>query len=102
MQLLTLMGPNKPSDMTDAITGGIQPDMEMLAQIVEQIPDNMESLIGSITANISSQSALEEKAAEVMISSAVSEEDKRTFQQTMLQNAGYLRCRGTDIADGIA
>ena len=54
--ILTLIGPDKLSDMTDTITEGIAPDQDKLAGIVQDIStnmsDNMQTVIGQITANM--------------------------------------------------
>ena len=54
--ILTLIGPDKLSDMTDTITEGIAPDQDKLAGIVQGIStnmsDNMQTVIGQITANL--------------------------------------------------
>lgn len=58
--ICTLIGPNKLSEMTDCITDGIAPDTEKLEEITESISqniaDNMEIVMGEITANFSDQS----------------------------------------------
>ena len=55
--ILNLMGPDKLSDMTDAITAGVQPDAGKLTAVAEQISANMsenfEGVIAAITANMS-------------------------------------------------
>lgn len=85
--VLTLMGPDKLSDMTDTITAGITPNTEKLTQISEDISqnisDNMKAVMNSITANISDESAISKKASEIMASTDISDEDKATFQQVL-------------------
>lgn len=85
--ILTLMGPDKLSDMTDIITEGIKPDTEMLTQISEGIADNvsenMESVMNSISANISDSVKLQENALKVISDTDISDEDKMAFQQIM-------------------
>lgn len=51
--VLTLMGPDKLSDMTNTITAGIQPDTEKLAEITETMSENtagnMESIVTAVS-----------------------------------------------------
>lgn len=90
--VLTLMGPDKLSDMTDTITDGIKPDTEMLEEISDavqgNISNNMEAVIDSITVNINDQSHINEKAAGIMTSPDITEADKAVFQQVLAQLAG--------------
>lgn len=55
--VLTLIGPDKLSEMTDYITEGIQPDIDTLEEISEtvgkNIATNMENVAAKITANVS-------------------------------------------------
>ena len=85
--ILTLMGPDKLSDMTDTITSGLTPDTEMLAEISEQISgnvsSNMETVMSEISANISGLSELDQKAVEILSSAEIPDEDKAAFQQVM-------------------
>ena len=86
--VLTLMGPDKLSDMTDVMTDGIAPDSEKLEEIMEGVSENlsanMETVMSSITANISDEEKMTEKAAEIMASSDISDEDKMAFQQMLM------------------
>ena len=86
--VLTLMGPDKLSDMTDVMTDGIAPDSEKLEEIMEDVSENlsanMETVMSSITANISDEEKMTEKAAEIMASSDISDEDKMAFQQMLM------------------
>ena len=86
--VLTLMGPDKLSDMTDVMTDGIAPDSEKLEEIMEGVSENlsanMETVMSSITANISDEDKMTEKAAEIMASSDISDEDKMAFQQMLM------------------
>lgn len=66
--VLTLMGPDKLSDMTDTITAGIQPDTEMLTEIMEEISVNLSSgmptelVIDDVTISVEDQLAMVELA----------------------------------------
>lgn len=83
----TLVGPDKLSDMTDTITSGIKPDTDKLTALTEAISDNisanMETVVGEISANLGDQSALGKNAEKVMSVEDISDEDKKTFSQTM-------------------
>mgnify|MGYP004469300025 FL=1 len=56
--VLSLAGPDKLSDMTDAITSGLAPDTEMLTEIMgsvsENISGNMQTVVSDIAANMGS------------------------------------------------
>lgn len=84
--VLTLVGPDKLSDMTDTITAGIAPKTEQLAEITETVSNNisanMEITVNSIAANIGDKAKLSENAEKVMMSPNISHEDKTAFQQT--------------------
>lgn len=92
--ILTLIGPDKLSEMTDCITQGIQPDTEKLEQITERISsnisDNLETVMAGIMAPISDGEQMQQKAGQIMAAPSVSEEDKLAFQQAMMemQSAG--------------
>lgn len=90
--VLTLIGPDKLSDMTECITAGIAPDTEKLEEITTAMSDhisaNLELVISNITANISDQTNMSQKAGEILASGAVSEEDKLAFQQTLMSMSG--------------
>lgn len=85
--VFTLIGPNKLSDMTDCITDGITPDTEKLEEISEtvsqNVSDNFEIVIGEITANLSDETKISRRAADIMASPEISDEDKMAFQQIM-------------------
>ncbi|MGM9600455.1 MAG: ABC transporter ATP-binding protein [Faecousia sp.] len=85
--VLTLIGPDKLSDMTDSISAGIQPNTEKLEEISQSISsslsDNMEVVMSGILAPIRDGAQMEQKAAQIMASSAISNEDKLVFQQVM-------------------
>ncbi|MGM9664314.1 MAG: ABC transporter ATP-binding protein [Eubacteriales bacterium] len=57
--VLTLAGPDKLSDMTDAITDGVKPNIEKMTVISERISGNVSSnfqtVIGKITANVTGE-----------------------------------------------
>lgn len=112
--VLTLIGPDKLSDMTDCITEGIKPDTEALEEIVGAIGDNtaenmenvvssvsknvsanmetvitgitenvsanMESVMNGINENLGNEEKLRQKAAEIMASPDISDEDKQALQ----------------------
>ncbi len=86
--VLTLIGPDKLSDMTECITAGITPDAEKLEEITASVSDNisenLELVISDMTANISDQTKMSQNAAQVLSSDAVSDEDKMVFQQTLM------------------
>lgn len=70
--VLTLAGPDKLSDMTNTITGGVKPDTEKLqtiAQVMsENIQDNMETLAENMTAGVSDSEALRETLMQAVMS----------------------------------
>lgn len=82
--VLTLIGPDKLSDMTDTITAGIAPDTEKFEQIMTSVSDNasvnMEAVMTEITANISDEAAMQEKLTEIMMSPDISDADKLAMQ----------------------
>ncbi len=82
--VLTLIGPDKLSDMTDTITAGIAPDTEKFEQIMTSVSDNasvnMETVMTEITANISDEAAMQEKLTEIMMSPDISDADKLAMQ----------------------
>lgn len=86
--VLTLMGPDKLSDMTEEITAGISPDMDVVKEISDEISSNvssnMETVMSSIVSNISDQSAISENTPKIMSSDSISDADKEAFQQTMM------------------
>lgn len=101
--VLTLIGPDKLSDMTDCITEGIKPDTDVFEEIGEMIGDNtsenmedvmahvsenisanMETVMNSITGNLSDKEKMGQKAAEIMASPNVSAEDKQALQGMLM------------------
>lgn len=86
--VLTLMGPDKLSDITDTITEGIKPDTDMLTEISESISENisnnMEVVMGGITANLSDAESMNQNASQILESADISDADKEIFQQTLM------------------
>lgn len=86
--VLTLVGPDKLSEMTDTITEGIAPDTDKLEEISEavsqNISDNMETVMDKIMGNLSDESRMAEKVSEVMESADITEEDKMAFQEVFM------------------
>lgn len=87
--ILTLMGPDKLSDMTDTITEGIKPNTEILTEISEKISANISSnaaaVISGITGIAENPSELRQRADEVMLSADIPEDEKRIFSRTAEQ-----------------
>lgn len=85
--VLTLIGPDKLSDMTDTITSGISPKEEQLTKVTEgigeNISNNMDLVVNGITANMSDRTKLSENAAKVMASPNITKTEKLAFQQTL-------------------
>ena len=85
--ILTLMGPDKLSDMTDTITAGISPNtekMEEIAQTISQnLTDNTQTVMDAIAANISDEKKLSQKAADILSSPDLTEQEKQAFQEVM-------------------
>lgn len=105
--VLTLVGPDKLSDMTDCITDGIKPDTDTLEEISEAIGENvsanmetvaaesmgnvlsnMENITNSITAGLSDEAGMNLKMTEIMMSSNISDADKQAFQDMMMGMGG--------------
>lgn len=90
--VLTLVGPDKLSDMTDEITNGISPDSEKLELIMEtvseNISDNMEILMSEMTVGLSDEAAMGQKVSEIMADPDISDEDKQEFQKLLMDMAG--------------
>ena len=86
--VLTLMGPDKLSEMTDVMTDGIAPDTKQLENLMktvsENVSQNMETIMSSITTNISDKEKMAEKAEEIATSSDIPDEDKAAFQQILM------------------
>ena len=83
--VLTLLGPDKLSDMTDTITEGIAPDTEKFEELITSISDNvsvnMENVMAGITANISDEAKMEENITTIMNSPDISDDEKMGFQE---------------------
>lgn len=69
--ILSLIAPNKLSDLTDTITEGIKPNTEKLEEIAEKIGDSF------------TEENLKEKIPVILISSEISNDDKQKFQDAM-------------------
>lgn len=86
--ILTLLGPDKLSDMTNAITEGLMPDTAMLEEVTtaisDQVTDNLNLLMGDISGGIRDENRMQEKAMQIMVSENISEEDKAAFQQLLM------------------
>ncbi len=85
--ILTLMGPDKLSDMTDTITAGISPNTEKMEEIAQTISQNLtgntQTVMDAIAANISDEEKLSQKAADVLSSPDLTEQEKQAFQEVM-------------------
>lgn len=93
--VLTLLGPDKLSDMTDTITAGIVPDTAKLEIVSESITGNvsanMETVMGSITAGISDETVMQKRLSLAMMSPDIPDADKAMLQgilSSMNQGAG--------------
>ena len=82
--ILTLAGPDQLSNMTDTITKGIAPNTEKLETITTTLSDsissNMETLMQEITAPLSDETIMQQKAAAILEDSNCSAADKQAFQ----------------------
>ena len=85
--VLTLIGPDKLSDMTDTITAGIAPKTELLSEITDtvsaNISANMEMTVNSITQNIGDTEKLNRNSEAVMASPDISDADKAALAETL-------------------
>lgn len=82
--VLTLVGPDKLSDMTDEITNGVKPNVEMLIQLTESISENIGENLEKIIGEISSNMALGEKMGDIEVNGAViSVEDQMETMQLL-------------------
>ena len=83
--VLTLMGPDMLSRMTDAVTSGIAPDTGKMARIMGDISNNvtanMKTVMGSIMAGISDPAKMQERMNAVMVSPDISDTDKAELQK---------------------
>lgn len=98
--VLTLIGPDKLSDMTDTITAGITPNTEALTALTEAASENaaanMQEVSTAIAANLQSSTpkaitvngseiSLADQEATLALLSGLEAPDAATMQQTMAQ-----------------
>ena len=98
--VLTLIGPDKLSDMTDTITAGITPNTEALTELTEAVSENasanMQEVSTAIAANLQSSTpkaitvngseiSLADQQATLSILAGVDDPDAATMQETMAQ-----------------
>ncbi len=69
--ILALISPNKLSDLTDTITKGISPNTEVLQEISKKMSANF------------TEEKMRQKIPAIMTSSAISNEEKQLFTETM-------------------
>ncbi|MDO5345757.1 MAG: ABC transporter ATP-binding protein [Lachnospiraceae bacterium] len=75
--ILTLMGPDKLSEIADTVTEGIAPDTDKLQTISESISDNMEKVIRAILANMAAQGESGQGASDIEVNGVtISAEDQ--------------------------
>ena len=70
--ILSLIAPNKLSDLTDTITVGISPNMEVLEEISNKMMESFDS------------EKISQKVPEIMQNPSISETDKKVFSDTMV------------------
>lgn len=89
--VLTLVGPEQLSAMTDIVTEGIAPDTEKLQEIAttvsENISANMETVMQAIGANLQDETALGQRLAAAMASPDLSEAGRQALE-ALLASAG--------------
>lgn len=98
--VLTLIGPDKLSDMTDTITAGITPNTEALTELTEAVSENasanMQEVSTAIAANLQSSTpkAINVNGSEISLTdqrqtlsllAGLSDPDAATMQETMAQ-----------------
>lgn len=98
--VLTLIGPDKLSDMTDTITAGITPNTEALTELTEAVSENasanMQEVSTAIAANLQSSTpkainvngseiSLADQQATLSILAGVDDPDAATMQDAMAQ-----------------
>ena len=98
--VLTLIGPDKLSDMTDTITAGITPNTEALTELTEAVSENasanMQEVSTAIAANLqsSTRKAITVNGSEISLAdqrqtlsllTGVDDPDATTMQETMAQ-----------------
>ena len=85
--VFTLIGPDMLSDLTDTITQGIKPNSEKLEEITKAIGDNFaanfKTAYTQTLENVCDQSAFLNNAELVRTSTALSQADKDSFEQTL-------------------
>ncbi|MEE0205769.1 MAG: ABC transporter ATP-binding protein [Peptococcaceae bacterium] len=96
--VLTLIGPDKLSDMTDTITAGITPNTEALTELTEAVSENasanMQEISTAIAANLQSSTpkaitvngseiSLADQRQTLSLLAGVSDPDAATMQETM-------------------
>lgn len=98
--VLTLIGPDKLSDMTDTITAGITPNTEALTELTEAVSENasanMQEVSTAIAANLQSSTpkaitvngseiSLADQRQTLSLLSGLDDPDAATMQKTMAQ-----------------
>lgn len=98
--VLTLIGPDKLSDMTDTITAGITPNTEALTELTEAVSENasanMQEVSTAIAANLQSSTpkaitvngseiSLADQRQTLSLLSSLEDPDAATMQETMAQ-----------------
>lgn len=98
--VLTLIGPDKLSEMTDTITAGITPNTEVLTELTEAVSENasanMQEVSTAIAANLQSSTpkAINVNGSEISLAdqrqtlsllAGLSDPDAATMQETMAQ-----------------
>lgn len=98
--VLTLIGPDKLSDMTDTITAGITPNTEALTELTEAVSENaaanMQEVSAAIAANLQSSTpkaitvngseiSLADQRQTLSLLSGVEDPDAATMQDVMAQ-----------------
>lgn len=98
--VLTLIGPDKLSDMTDTITAGITPNTEALTELTEAVSENasanMQEVSTAIAANLQSSApkaitvngseiSLADQQATLSLLAGLDDPDAATMQETMAQ-----------------
>lgn len=96
--VLTLIGPDKLSDMTDTITAGITPNTEALTELTEAVSENaaanMQEVSAAIAANLQSSTpkaitvngseiSLADQRQTLSLLSGLDDPDAATMQETM-------------------
>ena len=96
--VLTLIGPDKLSDMTDTITAGITPNTEALTELTEAVSENasanMQEVSTAIAANLQSSTpkaitvngseiSLADQQATLSLLAGLDDPDAATMQETM-------------------